>query len=119
MTQSFFIPIKPASWNRIATAHWRVYKQYKDLLAEATWVAVKQANIQPFKPGLVAIEVEARWKTKHAHDVDNLYIKACLDQLVKMGILSGDDCSVVDRVTLRGKNGSKEEGLLLTISSLD
>lgn len=113
----FFVPIRPVSWNKIATSHWRVYKKYKDLLAQATWIACKQANVKPIK-GPVKIDVVAHWKDKRVHDVSNIFIKSCEDQLVKDGIIEGDDCSIVKSVTFSGLLAQKEEGLTVMIEKL-
>lgn len=117
-SQSFFVPCKPVSWNKIASAHWRTYKRLKDETARATYYAVKESKIKPFA-GPVDLTVTAYWKTKRIHDVDNICIKSALDILVKTKILQGDDMRYVSSVTLKGKNGCKEEGLFIQISSLD
>lgn len=114
LNQSFFVSIKPTSWNRIATAHWRVYKQYKDLLAQATWIAIKQAHIKPVK-GQIAIEVVAHFKDKRVHDCDNVFIKAALDQLVKDGIIEADDCKTLVSIKYSGLLAQKDEGLAFSI----
>lgn len=114
---SLFIEGPPVSWNQVLRKHWRVYKGIKDDLASRTLSAIAKGQIKPLR-GPVEIEVMAHWKTKRLRDIDNICLKPIIDELVREGILEGDTCNIVRRVSYLGKIDCKREGLSILISSL-
>lgn len=118
MIQAFFVEGHVYSWNEALRKHWRVWQKIKEDSATRTLQAVYKDKIKPM-PGPVTIEVMAHWRTKRLRDLDNICIKGVVDLLVSEGILEGDTCDIVQKVTYLGKTGCKREGLSVIISSLD
>lgn len=112
---SLFIEGAPVSWNQVLRKHWRVYKGIKDDLASRTLSAINKMPIEPISTP-VTIEVMAHWKTRRLRDIDNICLKPIIDELVRSGILKGDTCDIVKRVTYLGKIDCKREGLSILIT---
>lgn len=119
MLVSFTIPLKPVSWNALVRKHYRTVTKLADEWKVATLYAVKEAKIKPFPSDALPIHISftASWKGKRRHDIDSLYVKAVVDQLVAMRILPDDNCSIVRSVMVTGRNGQKADSLLVEIQS--
>lgn len=117
MTHRFTVDIKVKSWNDIACKHWRVYKAAADEAKLCTVAALNRAKIPKLTKLPVAIHFHARWKRKGRRDIDALYCKAILDQMVKSKILPDDNLNCVLSVTFTGELEADRDELLVRIES--
>jgi Holliday junction resolvase RusA-like endonuclease len=111
---SFRIPHKPDSWNILVRKHYRTVMRVFEMWHSLTYAALRDIDAQPIN-GPVRIEVVARWKTKRAHDIDNILLKPILDTVVKYGILKGDDVRYVVEIKLQGLIDQVEESIEVNI----
>lgn len=112
---TFAIDIKVLSWNSIACKHWLVYKAAADEAKQVTMIAIRNAKLKPIKEFPVSIHFHAKWKNSNKRDVDALYCKAILDQLVTSGILPDDSLEYVKQVTYSGEIKSDKDELIVTV----
>lgn len=107
----FTIPIKPTSWNALARKNKWVYKNHSDFWKKVTLYAARKHR--PKKPyeGKVSLVFEAGWRTKRAHDCDNIFAKPIIDMLKADGFFVDDDTRYIPEVVLRGSTDQKEDSL--------
>ena len=112
---TFAIDIKVLSWNSIACKHWRVYKAAADEAKQVTMIAIRNAKLKPIKEFPVSIHFHAKWKNSNKRDVDALYCKAVLDQLVNDKILPDDSLPFISKVIYTGEIKAEKDELIVTI----
>lgn len=108
------IPIKPISWNAIACKHFRVYSKIMNSWRWFTLEALSKVKKEKFTYP-VSIHFHAKWKMKKVHDIDDLYGKAVVDQLVASGFLVDDSLEYVRSVTYTGEIGADKDEMIVTI----
>lgn len=116
---TFTINIKPISWNElIRKNHWIVTKISNEF-KYATLEAIQKAKIKPFRRDRlpVNIHIMCRWKYKKKHDIDAVFAKAAVDQLVISKILPDDSLEYVRSVTYTGAIGCEKDEIVITIES--
>lgn len=112
----FTIPLKPITWNALVGRNRWTYKKIKDLWQANTRYAILEAKMAPVNGFKVEIGIHAHWKQKRRHDIDDLYGKGILDQLVYSGILEDDSLEYVTKVTYTGKTGCKKDEMVVTLT---
>lgn len=115
---TFVVPLKVKSWNSIACKHFRVYKAAADEAKAATRLAVLENALKPVTEFPVAVWFHARWTGNRRRDIDALYCKAVLDQLVKEGILPDDSLKYVNCAVYTGETKAGRDELVVKIGKL-
>lgn len=116
-SEKFFLPIRPVSWNCIASKHWRAYKNLKDEQAEITWLVLRQKKIKPFK-NPIKLLVEVYWKGRIKRDLDNVCFKSALDVLKKAEVIEDDSLEFIRSITITGHMNCAHEGLVFTLEEI-
>jgi len=111
------IPLKPISWNKIATKSYWVYSNLSNEWKKATMSALTKVKKEKFTVP-VSIHMHARWKMKKVHDIDDLFGKAIVDQLVTDGILKDDSLEYVKSVTYTGETGADKDEIIVEIKKI-
>lgn len=113
--QSFIVPLKPVSWNTIAAKNRWAYMSIKDEWLRASNWAIKQAKLRPVTQFPIEIHIEASWKGKRSHDLDNIYMKATIDALKKAGIIPDDSLAYVQKICITGQSNQPHDQLKVTL----
>lgn len=113
--QLFIVDIKLKSWNEIACKHWRVYKAAADEAKQATWVALNNYGIKPCT-GPVELHVHAKWRGNRRRDIDAVYAKGIVDQMVTDKILPDDNLNIVTSVLYTGETGANKNEVIVTLA---
>lgn len=114
----FTVRLKAKSWNSIACKHFRVYKAAADEAKMATRAAIIEHKLEPVTEFPVAVWFHAKWTRNGRRDIDALYCKAVLDQLVLSGILPDDNLKYVNCAVYTGETKSDADELVVKIGKL-
>lgn len=117
MFQSFTIRAKAISWNKLCTAHWRVYSRTANEWKYLTIEAIQKAKIAPCTVFPIEVSIHCKWKAKRVHDIDSVYIKFLCDQLKASKIIPDDSLEYIDRVAFSGETGCKKDEVIITLTS--
>lgn len=117
MLQTFTISAKALSWNKLCTAHWRVYSRLANEWKYLALEAIQKAKIKPCTVFPIEVSIHCKWKAKRVHDIDSLYCKAICDQLVASKIIPDDSLEYIDRVAFSGETGCKKDEVIVTLTS--
>ena len=112
---TFDINLKVLSLNNLLRKNKWTCKRATDEAKEAAFYAIKQAKLKPIKQFPVVITFHAVWKNKIRRDVDDLFTKPIVDQLVRSGILPDDSLAYVSKVVFTGEIGMKRDHLVVHI----
>lgn len=112
---SFKIPIRPTSWNRLISVHWRVVKKSKEALASTTrlsallagWKARSLYAKGPFTARFTALSGPMLGRGRGSQraqplDCDNVFVKPILDAL-KGWAFEEDNPDIIEEVRLRSR----------------
>mgnify|MGYP007071609768 CR=1 FL=1 len=107
----FVIPIKATSWNTLVGANRWHCSRTRDFWKQATIYAARK--LRPKQPYNIPVRLvfEAHWRTKRAHDCDNLFVKPIIDQLKMDRFFHDDSTRFVSEVVLRGLTDQAEDSL--------
>lgn len=110
--QRLILDIKPVSWNTLARKSYWTYKRVFDELKEVTFQAVREQKIRKYTCS-IELYVNAGWKEKRRHDIDNIVLKPILDQLVEMEIIEDDSSKFIRHIHITGNNEQSQDSLVL------
>ncbi len=68
--------------------------------------------------GPVELCIHARWKENRRHDIDSLYAKAIIDQMVVDKIIPDDNLNIVQRVSFTGETGQDTDEVCVLIKEV-
>lgn len=117
MIQSFIIPLKPISWNKIVAKNRWIYKSIKDEWQEASFYAIRKAQICPMTSFPIKIEIESHWKGKRKHDPD-IYAKGAIDALVYAKIIPDDSCEYIREICFKGSTGAERDEMIVFLTEI-
>lgn len=109
------IPIKVLSLNDLLGKSKWVFRRTIDDIHLATWAAIESSKAKPVRRFPVTVRFHASWKGKQRHDIDALFCKPVLDQIVRSGLLPDDSIKYIAAVVFTGETGAKGDFLRVDI----
>ena len=113
--QTFVIEDKIESWNALVGKHFRKVITIKNYWKVLTIKALNEYKIVPVTSFPCEVSIHCKFKYKIDRDIDSVYFKSCLDQMVKSGIFPDDSLKYIDRVAYSGEIGAKKDQIIVTI----
>ena len=115
--QTFIIEDKIESWNALIGKHFRSVDKIKSYWKMLTIGALNKYKILPVREFPCEVSIHCKFKHKTKRDIDSLYVKSIIDQIVSSKILPDDNLEFIDKVSFSGETGAKKDQVIVTICS--